>query len=292
MTTWPSPAKLNLFLYITERRSDNYHNLQTLFQFIDYCDELTFTLRNDNKIQLTTVLADVAHDSNLIIKAAQHLLNYSQLHALPISQPYGIDITIDKKLPIGGGLGGGSSNAATTLVALNQIWQLNLSQQTLMVLGRELGADVPIFIFGHSAFAQGIGDILQPIQPKEYWYLVVKPDVNISTAKIFAHPKLKRDSVTKNIEQLLAAPFNNDCEAVVREIYPKINSLIELLSRQRPTRLTGTGSCIFCECDTKQQALELQKYLIQQQQKLGVTDHFIAKGLNHSPLLTAMSGKR
>ncbi|WP_392563982.1 4-(cytidine 5'-diphospho)-2-C-methyl-D-erythritol kinase [Orbus wheelerorum] len=284
---WPSPAKLNLFLYITGLRADGYHNLQTLFQFIDYCDYLYFKPRIDNQIRLITDVKDVKHDDNLIIKSANLLLEYAKKQGLVLPQIYGIDIAIDKKLPMGGGLGGGSSNAATTLVALNHIWQLALSKQQLMAIGSKLGADVAVFIFGHSAFAEGIGDKLQAIKPIENWYLIIKPDVAISTASIFTHPKLKRDSAIKNITQLLAKPFANDCEPVVCQLYPQIEYLIKLLSVKHPTRLTGTGSCIFCECDSKEQALALEQYLNQHLDASSV-ESFIAKGINHSPLSQKM----
>lgn len=284
MKTWFSPAKLNLFLYITGQRTDKYHNLQTLFQFIDLCDELIFSNRIDNQINLVTSFANVAHRDNLIIKAASLLLDYAHTNHLVLPPLYGVNIQINKQLPMGGGLGGGSSNAATTLVALNQIWQLNLSTEQLMELGKILGADVPIFIYGHSAFAQGIGDDLQSINIPEKWYLIIKPNIEISTVSIFKNPHLKRDSVTRDVKQLMNLPFENDCEPIVRQLYPQIDRLINLLSHQAPTRLTGTGSCIFSECDSQQQALLIQNWLNEQ---VAITNNivsFIAKGCNESPL--------
>lgn len=281
---WPAPAKLNLFLYITGRRTDGYHQLQTLFQFIDYCDYLYFIPRIDNKINLVTEFDGVAQHDNLIIKAAMLLLNYAQTHHLILPENYGVDITIDKVLPMGGGLGGGSSNAATTLVALNQIWQLAISIEQLMILGRQLGADVPIFIYGHSAFAEGIGDQLQAVAPIEHWYLVIKPDIAIATAAIFNHAELKRDSITRELTTLLATPYTNDCEPIVRKLYPVIDSLINQLSPKTPTRLTGTGSCIFCECSGEQHAKQLQQSLPRHIASTQLTS-FIAKGRNQSPLM-------
>ncbi|RKS87604.1 4-diphosphocytidyl-2-C-methyl-D-erythritol kinase [Orbus hercynius] len=272
---WLSPAKLNLFLYITGRRADGYHNLQTLFQFIDYSDSLYFDRRQDDKICLQTEFTLVPHDDNLIIKSANMLLTYMRQSQADFRPPFGIDITIDKKLPMGGGLGGGSSNAATTLIALNQLWQLGLSTPVLMQIGQKLGADVPIFIFGLSAFAQGIGDELVAIDVPEKWYLVVKPNVEIATAKIFNAPSLKRDSVTRRIDELLTTPFNNDCEPTVRALYPQIDDLINRLSQFAPTRLTGTGSCIFSECNTQEQAMQLQQHLAGEDVVC-----FIAKGIN------------
>lgn len=281
---WPSPAKLNLFLYITGQRTDGYHNLQTLFQFIDYCDYLNFEPRQDQVVFLKTEFNDVKHDDNLIIKAANLLINYVKRHYPNFIVPYGVTISIDKKLPMGGGLGGGSSNAATTLVALNHLWQLQLSKEQLMSIGSKIGADVPIFIFGHSAFAQGVGDDLVAIDVPEKWYLVIKPDVNIATAKIFTTPTLKRDAVTRTISELLELPFANDCENTVRELYPEIDHLISLMASQVPTRLTGTGSCIFCECDSEQHAHSLQLFLQQQYDSAAKITSFIAQGINCSPL--------
>lgn len=283
MLSWPSPAKLNLFLYITGRRQDGYHNLQTLFQFLDYCDYLHFEPRQDQQIYLATPLIGVKHEDNLIIKAAHLLINFAK-QQLGFNIPYGFTISIDKKLPMGGGLGGGSSNAATTLVALNQLWQLNLTAEQLMTIGKQIGADVPIFIFGHSAFAEGIGDKLISVDVPEKWYLVIKPEANIATAKIFTTETLKRDSVTRTIDQLLDLPFSNDCEETVCQLYPQIDYLIKLLSPLAPTRLTGTGSCIFCECDNEQQATAIQSFLNEHNHATGKTSSFIARGMSQSPL--------
>lgn len=282
---WPSPAKLNLFLYITGRREDGYHNLQTLFQFIDYCDYLYFEPRDDQQICLETELVGVKPSDNLIIKAAKLLVNYVKAEQPEFTIPHGFTISIDKKLPMGGGLGGGSSNAATTLVALNHLWQLNLSTAQLMSIGKLIGADVPIFIFGHSAFAEGIGDDVVAIDVAEKWYLIIKPEVNIATATIFTTPTLKRDAVTRNINELLHSPFTNDCEDTVRQLYPQIDHLINQLASHAPTRLTGTGSCIFCECDNKQQAEQLQLWVAKQLCSTEKITHFIAQGINQSPLM-------
>lgn len=286
MMNWAAPAKLNLFLYITGQREDGYHNLQTLFQLLDYGDELTFSPRQDNQIQLTTFFENVAQEDNLIYIAATRLRDYAITHKLMLPQPFGIDIAINKKLPMGGGLGGGSSNAATVFVALNQLWQLNLTKTELMKLGLTLGADVPIFIFGHSAFAQGVGDKLQSVDVDEKWYLVIKPNISIATASIFKHPQLKRDSVTKNITQLLNEPFSNDCQPIVCQLYPEIDQLIQFMSQKASTRLTGTGACIFSECTSKQQAEILQLDLLHHPLSTLITTSFIAKGVNQSPLLT------
>ncbi|MCX8662494.1 4-(cytidine 5'-diphospho)-2-C-methyl-D-erythritol kinase [Gilliamella sp. B2911] len=276
MKHWLSPAKLNLFLYITGRRPDNYHNLQTLFQFIDVCDKLTFNVRNDGKIRLLTQFEQVPEDKNLITIAAQRLKSYANNSEL------GVDIAIEKMIPMGGGLGGASSNAATVLVALNQLWNLNIEQQTLITIGRSIGADVPIFIYGHSAFAEGIGDQFQQVDIPQYWYLVSCPNIEISTVKVFNDPKLQRDTPKRTIEQLMSIPFDkftNDCEPIVRERYPQVDQLISYLSQFAPTRLTGTGACVFTRCDSKEQAFSIQNEL----KSLSVKN-FITKSLNLSPL--------
>lgn len=276
MKHWLSPAKLNLFLYITGRRPDNYHDLQTLFQFIDVCDKLTFNVRNDGKIRLLTQFEQVPEDKNLITIAAQRLKSYANNSEL------GVDIAIEKMIPMGGGLGGASSNAATVLVALNQLWNLNIEQQTLIKIGRSIGADVPIFIYGHSAFAEGIGDQFQQVDIPQYWYLVSCPNIEISTVKVFNDPKLQRDTPKRTIEQLMSIPFDkftNDCEPIVRERYPQVDQLISYLSQFAPTRLTGTGACVFTRCDSKEQALSIQNEL----KSLSVKN-FITKSLNLSPL--------
>ena len=276
MKHWLSPAKLNLFLYITGRRPDNYHNLQTLFQFIDVCDKLTFNVRNDGKIRLLTQFEQVPEDKNLITIAAQRLKSYAN------SSELGVDSAIEKMIPMGGGLGGASSNAATVLVALNQLWNLNIEQQTLITIGRSIGADVPIFIYGHSAFAEGIGDQFQQVDIPQYWYLVSCPNIEISTVKVFNDPKLQRDTPKRTIEQLMSIPFDkftNDCEPIVRERYPQVDQLISYLSQFAPTRLTGTGACVFTRCDSKEQALSIQNEL----KSLSVKN-FITKSLNLSPL--------
>lgn len=284
--SWPSPAKLNLFLYITGRRQDGYHNLQTLFQFLDYCDYLDFAPRADQQICLQTVFEGIAANDNLIIKSANHLIQHAKKIFADFEIPYGVDISIDKRLPMGGGLGGGSSNAATTLVALNHLWQLNFTTEQLMAIGKQIGADVPIFIFGHSAFAEGIGDELVMVDLPQQWYLVIKPDINIATAKIFTTPDLKRDTVTRSMGELLQTPFTNDCEKTVRQLYPQIDHLITMLASQRPTRLTGTGSCIFCECQNEQQAKNLQLWVNEHVASTENITSFIAKGINRSPLMS------
>ncbi|MDF7667687.1 4-(cytidine 5'-diphospho)-2-C-methyl-D-erythritol kinase [Orbaceae bacterium ESL0727] len=286
MKSWLSPAKLNLFLYITGRRPDHYHDLQTLFQFIDYCDTLNFTLRQDNQLNLLTPFQNVPNDKNLIIIAAKLLQTYASQFDLTANS-LGVDIKIDKKIPMGGGLGGASSNAATVLVALNQLWHLNLPTETLIDLGRTIGADVPIFIYGQAAFAEGIGDKLQAVSLPEYYYLVTCPNIAISTVKVFNDPELTRNTPRRSLDDLLALPyvdFSNDCEKVVRKRYPIIDSLIEQLSAYGPTRLTGTGSSVFTQCNNRQEALAIQSALQTSPIYHSIAKTFIAKGVNRSPL--------
>ena len=199
MTHWPSPAKLNLFLYITGQRTDGYHSLQTLFQFLDYGDTIDIALRGDGEIRLLTPVEGVAHEDNLIVRAARLLMKVaSESNRLPKGS--GADISIDKRLPMGGGLGGGSSNAATVLVALNHLWQCGLSIDELAALGLTLGADVPVFVRGHAAFAEGVGEILTPVEPEEKWYLVAHPGVSIPTPVIFNDPDLPRNTPKRSIK--------------------------------------------------------------------------------------------
>lgn len=236
----PAPAKLNLFLHITGRRADGYHELQTIFQFLDWSDTLHFSLRQDGNITLSPQIDDVAESDNLIVRAARLLQQHCNC-------PQGADIQLEKVLPMGGGIGGGSSDAATTLLALNHLWQCGLSQQTLAELGVSLGADVPIFIYGKAAFAEGVGERLQPVEPKQSWYLIIRPNVAISTAKIFNHPTLKRDSRPVKIDQLDNVTLRNDCEKTVCDLYPEVEKALLWLVEYAPSKMTGTGSCVFGE---------------------------------------------
>ena len=192
----------------------------------------------------------------------------------------GIAITVQKILPMGGGLGGGSSNAATVLVALNHIWQCGLTEEELMVLGVRLGADVPVFIFGHSAYAQGIGEKLTPVNPPEKWYLVVHPGINVSTAKIFSDPELKRDSPKLTLNDRLAMPFANDCQFIVQKRYAKVEQLIYRLLKYSSARLTGTGACVFAEFDTEHAARQVLNHIPKG------SHGFVARGVNTSPLMS------
>ncbi|WP_339429269.1 4-(cytidine 5'-diphospho)-2-C-methyl-D-erythritol kinase [Pseudomonas taetrolens] len=269
--TLPSPAKLNLMLHILGRREDGYHELQTLFQFLDYGDEMTFSVREDGVICLHTEFPGVPHEQNLIVKAARQLQEQSGC-------PLGIDIRIKKILPMGGGIGGGSSNAATTLLALNHLWQLNWSDDQLAALGLQLGADVPVFVRGHAAFAEGVGEILTPAEPEEPWYLVLVPQVSVSTAEIFSDPLLTRDSLPIKVRPVPKGNSRNDCEAVVKERYPEVRNALNLLGKYTEAKLTGTGSCIFGAFPNEADADKVLHLLTD------TLTGFVAKGSNVSML--------
>ncbi|MEQ9721414.1 4-(cytidine 5'-diphospho)-2-C-methyl-D-erythritol kinase [Yersinia alsatica] len=280
---WPSPAKLNLFLYITGQRADGYHQLQTLFQFLDYGDELAIVPRDDNQIRLLTPIAGVENEQNLIVRAARLLQQHHKQSGV-INMPRGADISIEKRLPMGGGLGGGSSNAATVLVALNILWQCGLSDEELAAMGLTLGADVPVFVYGHAAFAEGIGEKLQPAEPTEKWYLVAHPGVSIPTPIIFSDPELKRNTPVRPLAALLSDPYANDCEPIARKRFREVEQALSWLLEYAPSRLTGTGACVFAEFDTESSAREV----------LSIAPEwlhgFVARGVNISPLHRVRSG--
>ena len=281
MTRWPSPAKLNLFLYITGQRADGYHTLQTLFQFLDYGDTIDIALRSDDEIHLLTPVEGVAHEDNLIVRAARLLMTTaSESNRLP--KGIGADISIEKRLPMGGGLGGGSSNAATVLVALNHLWQCGLSVDELAAIGLTLGADVPVFVRGHAAFAEGVGEILTPVEPKEKWYLVAHPGVSIPTPVIFKDPDLPRNTPKRSIETLLKCEFGNDGEVIARKRCREVDAALSWLLEYAPSRLTGTGACVFAEFDTESRARQVLE------QAPEWLKGFVAKGVNLSPLQRAL----
>ncbi|MEZ8231319.1 4-(cytidine 5'-diphospho)-2-C-methyl-D-erythritol kinase [Vibrio splendidus] len=271
-THWPSPAKLNLFLYITGRRDNGYHELQTLFQFVEFGDELTVSANSEtSSITITPEIPGVALEDNLIWKAATALQQYT-------STSFGADIELKKVLPMGGGIGGGSSNAATVLVALNYLWQLNLSDDQLAEIGLRLGADVPVFVRGYAAFAEGVGEQLQPANPDEKWYLVVKPQVSIATVDIFTHSELTRNTPKRALATLLEQEYVNDCEKIVRMLYPEVDKQLSWLLQYAPSRLTGTGSCVFAEFSSKKEAESVLEQLPD------TVSAFVARGRNISPL--------
>lgn len=269
--TLPAPAKLNLMLHITGRRADGYHELQTLFQFLDYGDELSFALRDDGEVRLQTEIADVPHDSNLIVRAARALKQQSGC-------PLGVDIWLKKVLPMGGGIGGGSSDAATTLLGLNHLWQLGWDEDRLAALGLLLGADVPVFVRGHAAFAEGIGEILTPVTPEEPWYLVLVPQVSVSTAEIFSDPLLTRDTPPIKVRPVPKGNSRNDCLPVVTRRYPEVGNALNLLGKFTEAKLTGTGSCVFGAFPSKAEADKVSALLTE------TLTGFVAKGANISML--------
>ncbi len=268
--TLPAPAKLNLFLHITGRRADGYHNLQTLFQFVDYGDELAFRIRTDNELSLTPEIEGVAAEDNLIIRAARLLQKTSD-------SPLGADIRLTKILPMGGGLGGGSSDAATTLLALNHLWKLGLSLDELAELGLSLGADVPVFVRGQAAFAEGVGEQLTPVpELDEPWYLIVCPQVHVNTGKIFQHEGLTRDTDPINIRTALRQGGRNDCQQVVTMLYPEVGNALNLLNKFSFAKMTGTGACIFSSFGSEKEALRVSDQLPAEYVA------FVAKGSNLS----------
>lgn len=276
-TTWPSPAKLNLFLYITGQRPNGYHELQTLFQFIDHGDELVIQANQTGEITLTPEIEGVSLEDNLIWKAANALQKKAGCQL-------GAHIELDKVLPMGGGIGGGSSNAATTLVALNYLWQTNLSDDELADIGLALGADVPVFVRGHAAFAEGVGEELYSAEPEEKVYLVIRPNVSIATADIFTHPQLTRNTPKRDLATLLDTPYENDCEKIVRILYPEVDKQLSWLLQYAPSRLTGTGSCIFGEFSSKKEANSVLSQLPDD------VHAFVAAGVNLSPLKERLAG--
>ena len=269
--TLPAPAKLNLWLHILGRRADGYHELETVFQFLDHADELTFALREDGQIRLRTEIASVPHDSNLIVRAARKLQQASGC-------TLGADIWLNKRLPMGGGIGGGSSDAATTLLGLDRLWQLGSSHDRLAELGLGLGADVPVFVRGHAAFAQGVGEQLTPVDPPEPWYVVLVPQVSVSTAEIFSHPLLTRDSLPLKMRPVPEGNSRNDCQPVVEQSYPEVSNSLNLLGKFTKARLTGTGSCVFGAFPSKAEADKVLALLSETQ------TGFVAKGSNISML--------
>ncbi|MCC4261216.1 4-(cytidine 5'-diphospho)-2-C-methyl-D-erythritol kinase [Pseudomonas aestusnigri] len=267
----PAPAKLNLFLHVTGQRDDGYHTLHTLFQFLDYGDTLHFSSRNDGKIVLLSDLPGVDAEDNLIVRAARLLKEAS-------STPLGADIKLDKILPMGGGIGGGSSDAATTLLGLNHLWQTGLSIDQLAELGIRLGADVPVFVRGHAAWAEGVGEQLTPVELEEPWFLVVAPDCPVSTAEIFSDERLTRNSSPITLAAFVAGGGRNDCLPVVTTRYPEIRNTLILLNKYCEAKMTGTGSCLFGAFPNEREADKVRARLP------ATLRSFVARGCNVSPL--------
>ena len=268
-----SPAKLNLMLHITGRRDDGHHLLQTVFQFIDLNDQIEFDLTPDGSIQRYDSNTPVSEAEDIVIQAAELLQERFRVDR-------GVQISIDKHIPIGGGLGGGSSNAATTLLALNQMWSLNLGLSELAEIGLDLGADVPVFVMGRAAWASGIGEQLSPIELSEPWYLVIHPGVQVSTAKIFAAEELTRDCDAITIRAFLSGSGINVCEKIACNLYPEIQLAIDWLNQYGNARMTGTGACVFAAFDSLEQVEGVVSRAPSQ------WDSFVVKAMNKNPVLT------
>mgnify|MGYP006076667715 CR=1 FL=1 len=271
--TLSAPAKINLCLLITGRRPDGYHDLQTAFQMLDICDTLSFELSDQLSVESNI---DLPVQTNLVYLAAKLLQEFS-------ATKQGATIHLDKFLPMGAGLGGGSSDAATTLLGLNRLWSLNISAKELMRLGRQLGADVPVFVFAQSAWGEGIGEVLTPLVLKSSFYLIVSPNCHVDTARIFSHPELTRDSSTITIARFLEHGARNDCEIVVRELYPEVDEVLLWLNKWGPAKMTGTGSCVFLQFDSRLEAQSVAKQVPEQ------WTTFVAQGLDKSPVVSELA---
>lgn len=275
MLSLPAPAKLNLFLHITRRRQDGYHDLQTCFQLLDYGDELQFEANDSGSITLESSLDSLANKDNLVLRAATLLQTETNTRK-------GASISLHKQLPLGAGLGGGSSDAATTLLALNKLWDCHLSLPELARLGLALGADVPVFVHGRSGWGEGVGEVLEAIDLPERWYLVVTPSCKVSTGEIFSHPQLTRNTAPITIPAFPFSGTRNDCEAVAVALYPEIGAALDWLGHYAPARMTGTGSSVFADFSSQQEAENVLKVMP------GNCCGFVAKGINTSPVLQAL----
>lgn len=276
----PAPAKLNLFLHIVGQRADGYHLLESAFQLIDRADLLHFSVRDDPEIIRTNDLAGVPAETDLVVRAAKLL----QAHT---GKLVGADITLEKKLPMGGGLGGGSSDAATTLIALNYLWNTRLSRQQLMDLGLQLGADVPFFLFGQNAFAEGIGEQLTPLTTPDCWYVVIEPGVSVPTQAIFSSKALTRNSPSITVSDFRSYPngaWKNDLQDVAVQLFPEILVALRWLSSYGNAKMTGSGSCVFCACPNENAAVEILNNV--PRQFTGKWVAWKAKALKEHPLLS------
>ncbi|MGH8481989.1 MAG: 4-(cytidine 5'-diphospho)-2-C-methyl-D-erythritol kinase [Nevskiaceae bacterium] len=271
---WPAPAKLNLFLHVTGRRADGYHELQTVFQFLDYGDELHFASRRDGVLQRVTRVAGVPDSEDLCLKAARALKDSTGC-------ALGCDIRVDKRIPLGGGLGGGSSDAATTLVALNRLWHLGLDDEALGAIGARLGADVPVFVRGFAAWAEGIGERLTPVLPPEPWYLVVTPPCAVDTRAMYQDPYLSRATPRTHWADFLVGHTHNDFEPVARRRYPEVGQALDWAGRYGRARLSGSGASVFVAFERREAAEQVRT------QVPTAWRSFVAKGVNRSPLRVA-----
>ena len=268
---WPAPAKLNLMLHVTGRRPDGYHELQTVFQLIDFCDQLAFDITDAATIERVTGPAEVPPDGDLVVRAARALQRAT-------GSPFGARIHLKKRIPMGGGLGGGSSDAATTLLALNALWKTGLKFAELASIGVELGADVPIFVYGQSAWAEGVGERLTPMTLPARWFVVIHPGVSVATREVFQAPELTRNSPLITIRDFSGSGGRNDCEPVVRARVPAVADALDWLAKFRPARMTGTGSCIFAAFDSAMDAERVAARVPD------VWRSWVAQGLDRSPV--------
>ena len=268
---YPAPAKLNLFLHVVGRRADGYHLLQSVFRLIDRADTVHLELRDDGRVVREGDLPGVAEDDDLTVRAARLLQTYAPEGA-------GVSIRLEKILPLGGGLGGGSSDAATVLLALNRLWQLDLSRETLQKLALQLGADVPVFVFGQTAFAEGVGEILHPVNAPAAWYVVLMPPVQVPTAAIFAAPELTRNTAALKIAPFSAGMGRNDLQPVVVSRYPEVARHLEWLAQFGDARMTGSGACVFGSFGSEDAAWRVLRQLPETMQG------FVAQGLDKHPL--------
>jgi 4-diphosphocytidyl-2-C-methyl-D-erythritol kinase len=272
-TRWSAPAKLNLMLHVVGRRPDGYHELQTVFQLLDLCDSVEIALREDGRIRRLEGPVEVAEDDDLVVRAARAL-------KAGTGTPFGADISLKKRIPMGGGLGGGSSDAATVLVALNRMWGAGLDSRQIAEIGGKLGADVPVFVAGRSSWAEGTGEKLSPVDlGVDAWYLVIYPGVSVPTAAVFQAPELTRNSPATTMRGFLETGGRNDCEAVVRARFPAVDEALSWLARHAPSRLTGTGSCVFAKFA---RAKDAERVAARVPDTWRV---FVARGVNESPLL-------
>lgn len=276
LEAWPAPAKLNLMLRIVGRREDGYHLLQTVFQFVDWCDYISFAWLEAPEVVLAKPLPEVPPNEDLTVRAARLLQQATGFRR-------GVQITVDKRLPMGGGLGGGSSDAATVLVALNALWKLGLSTEELIDLGVRLGADVPVFIKGVAAWAEGVGEKLTPLDLPEPWYVLLIPPCRVETARVFSAPDLTRDSPLVTIDEFHAGETGNDCLSVVQRMYPKVAAALEALSAYGKAQLTGTGACVFAAFADPQEAKAVAHALSPKWRVV------CARGVNRSPLLNKLA---
>jgi 4-diphosphocytidyl-2-C-methyl-D-erythritol kinase len=268
---YPAPAKLNLFLHVVGRRDDGYHLLQSAFRLIDRADTVHLALRDDGRVVRERDLPGVAEDDDLTVRAARLL----QAHA---PEGAGVSIRLDKVLPLGGGLGGGSSDAATVLLALNRLWQVNLPREQLQALALQLGADVPLFVFGQTAFAEGVGEVLSPLSVAPAWYVVLMPPVQVPTAAIFAAPELTRDTPALKMARFSAGMGRNDLQPVVVSRYPEVARYLEWLAQFGAARMTGSGACVFASFESEDAAWGVLRQLPETMQG------FVAQGLDRHPL--------